>query len=102
MATKLFKTVTRETLGLKAMRNHKPIIVSLEAGDSLSFRVKGERMSYDIGLGHCLVLAKMMTADKIYKKKLEAFNQKKKEGKRAKRPKKPFLPYSKFYYNALK
>lgn len=102
MATKLIKTVTRECLGLKSRRKNLPVLASLCGGDVLSFRVKGERRSMDVSLGHCLVLAQMMTAHDEYSKKKERYEKLKKEGKRAVKPKKLFLPFSKMYFDALK
>ena len=102
MATKLIKTVTRETLGLKSYRKNRAILASLQGGDVLAFRAKGERKVYEVALGHCLHLATILTAQREYDAKKERYEKARKAGKRAKRPRKPFLPFSKMYYQALK
>lgn len=101
MAVKLLKKVSRETFSIEG-RKRRPVIVSIEPGDVLTFRAKGSRKTTEIYLGHCYVLSQIVGADREYKKRLEAYNEKKKSGRKAKRPKKPFLPFSKMYFDAIK
>ena len=102
MATKLLKSVSRQTLSIEGKKK-KPIIVTLIPGDVISFRVKGSKTSNEIYLGHCYVLAQIINIEKFYKQRVEKYNQRKKEGaKGLKKPRKPFLPFSRMYFDAIK
>lgn len=100
MATKLIKTVKRETFSTD--RKGKPIIVSLEAGDMISFRTKGKRSEFRIYLGHCLAMAQLLTWNEQYQQKLKIYNEKKKAGYRnLKKPKRSQAPFNEMYYKIL-
>lgn len=111
MATKLLKTITRETLALTTARGKygdKPILVSLEGGDMLSFRIKGTQQVFKVSLGHALNLAIMITMESQYRVKLDTYKDKvklKKKGQylgRVVKPKRPAMPFNKIYFKATK
>ena len=49
--TKLKRPVSRETM--HTAEQGRPIIVTLEPGDMISFRQKGRRKSWRTTIGHC-------------------------------------------------
>ncbi len=105
MATKLTKNVKRETLAVKTMGKYRdrPIIVTLEPGDVLSFRIKGTRQEASVSLAHCYQLAQIVEGEVRYKQKVKEYKEKKKLGYRhLRRPKKMDFPFNKIYINALK
>lgn len=101
MAIKLSKTIVRELLSTD--RKGKPIIIELEGGDMLTFRLKGSPKRYSIFLGHCFRLAQIFQADSDYREKMKDYQAKKKMGmKRLRKPKQSSLPYNNVYFKALK
>lgn len=111
MATPLVKTITRETLALHprdGKYQDKPVLVSLEGGDMLSFRIKGTQQIYTVSLGHCMNLATMLTMESQYRVKLDIYKDKvklKKKGQylgRVVKPKRPAMPFNKIYFKATK
>lgn len=99
MATKLHKPVTREITLLD--RRGKGMKVTLEPGNILTFRVKGSRRTDSIYLGHCLNLAKAMTAEEHYRKAMEKYHAKREAGGRPRKPKRPWLPFGEAYTKIL-
>lgn len=100
MKTLLVKTVTRQTLGLNS--KDKPMLVSLEGGDELSFKAKGSRTTYTVALGHCYRLAQLLTFDEQYAERLKEYNRKKNAGyKRLKRPRRIRPPFDEMYFKIL-
>lgn len=105
MATKLQNDVKRElmfTLVEFGKYRGRGIIVTLEAGDVIRFRVKGTRQAVSISLSHCMQLANIVSMEQMYKEALQKYAEKKKTGQRARRPKRPANIFSKIYYKALK
>lgn len=101
MALKLSKTIVRELF----MTNRKgvPVIVELQGGDMLVFRMKGSRKKYEVYLGHCFRLAQIMQNEADFKQRTEQYQMKKKAGfKGLRKPKKSSLPYGNLYFKALK
>lgn len=99
MATKLLKSVKRELLS--SDRKGKAIIVELMPGDVLKFRIKGKKTFDEVYLGHCYILAQIMSMEHIYKEKMKQYKIKKEAGYRVKKVKKPHLPFNKMYFDAL-
>jgi hypothetical protein len=93
MATKLLKSISRETVG----RSGAPLIVTLDPGDIIRFREKGKRTTMEVSIGHAYQLAKKITAEKIYQERMAEYQAKRKAGKRVKRPKRPNLFLSPIY-----
>ncbi len=105
MATKLTKNVKRETLGVKTRGKYRdrPIIVTLEPGDMLSFRIKGTQQEATVSLAHCYQLAQIVEGEMRYKQKVKEYKEKKKLGyQHLRQPKKIDFPFNKIYINALK
>ena len=101
MATILMKRLSRETLAVTDQHGRK-MIVTLEPGDSISFRAKGKRTSYDVPLQACYNLALIFTVNSWYKKKMAEWKAKKKDGLRCRKPKKISAIFTQAYYEALK
>lgn len=101
MATKLLKSITRETLCV-TNRKGEPVMVTLKAGDLLEFRVKNKRMRMEISLAHCFNLAFIMDADHRHREAMAEYTRKKKLGyKGLRKPKTPFLPFNGIYFKAI-
>ena len=101
MATLLMKPISRETLAVTDYPGRK-IIVTLEPGDTISFRAKGKRTSYEVPLQACYNLALIFTVNFWYKEKMKVWKEKKKMGYRCRKPKKMSAIFSQQYYEALK
>jgi len=100
----LMKDITRETLAIRTADKYRdrPIIITLEAGDSITFRVKGTRQKFTVSLAHCFRLAQLNQTDAIYKAKMAEYKVKRGEGtKRLRKPKRTPIPFSKIYFDAL-
>jgi len=88
MATKLNKRITRELILPDEYGN--TIMVELEPGDQISFRVKGRKTRYTVSLHKVFMLAFIQFMIEKYNEKLSIYKRKKDVGyKRIKRPKKP-------------
>lgn len=85
MATLLTKNVKRQLLA--SDRHGRTLIVELEPGDMLSFRLKGKRTRYETSLHNCYVLAVANTIEGQYKVKMAEH----KAGKRSRKPKAPSM-----------
>lgn len=82
MATKVSKPVYRETRGsVYDGGKERPIIVSIEPGGVIGFRLKGKRQTYRLTVEFCFMsaLKSQLIADKKEKRRL------KKEGKLCKK-----------------
>ena len=101
MATKLINPVKRELL---ATQRGQTMIVEIEPGDTITFRVKGKRTRYTVSLHKVYNLALMQFLLENYKVKLEAYKINKKYGhKRLRKPKPPNMSmFSKEYLISLK
>lgn len=98
--TKLIRTVTRETFSKDS--KGRTLLVSLEAGDMLSFRVKAHRNDVSVYLGHCYRLAQILDIDIRYHEALKKYNEKKKAGfKRLKKPRRVMPPFNEMYYKTI-
>lgn len=97
---KLTKAISRETLSTD--RKGRPLVVTLEPGDMITFRPKGNRVSVSVYLGHCMMLAQIIDAEQRYKQAVADYKEAKKLGQRKRRPRKPCLPFSRIYFDALK
>ncbi|KKL46943.1 hypothetical protein LCGC14_2340540 [marine sediment metagenome] len=101
MATLLTKSLNRQTL---AVTDHvgRPIVVTLEAGDMISFRARGKRYRYSVSLAAVYNLAIISTVNEHHKERVKVWKEKKKLGIRCRKPKP--LPYifSKQYFEALR
>jgi hypothetical protein len=89
MATKLEKSIHREMIanGILAGRDVGRIIVSLEAGDLITFRQKGKRTRYTVPLQAVMNLALMNHLVGRYQAEIDNYNS----GRRKKRPRKPTI-----------
>lgn len=101
MATPLVKPVRREML---ARNRGKTLIVELEPGDEITFRVKGKKTRYTVSLHKVLNLAIIQKMNDEYKEKLEKYKVNKKYGyKRLRKPRRPSsVIFNKEYSMALK
>ena len=101
MATLLTKNIKRQAL---AVTDHvgRPIVVTLEAGDQISFRSAGKRYTYSVSLAAVYNLSIISTVNERHKEKVKEWKEKKKIGLRCRKPKP--LPYifSKQYFEALR
>lgn len=100
MATKLLKQVSRETVRTKATKNGRickdyevgrPIIVSLNPEETISFRVKGTKTKYTVHFSNVFTLAKVVELELMYRSKVENYKLRKAAGLRTKKPKRPSL-----------
>jgi hypothetical protein len=101
MPTLLTKDIKRETLSVTDLRG-QTMVVTLKAGDMLSFRPRGKRKSYEVPLQGCYHMALIFTAHETYKQRLKEYEDKRKLGIRARRPKKVPRIFSERAYQALK
>lgn len=101
MATKLVKPVKREML---APNRGKTLIVEIEPGDEVTFRVKGKRTRYTVSLHKAFNLAIMQKMNEEYLVKLEKYRQYKKYGgRRVRKPRRPSMDlFNREYQIALK
>lgn len=98
MATKLLKPVRREMLAKSTVGKHsnRPIIVEIDGGDIIRFRIKGTRQVVETSLHFCYRLAQIRTWEEDYQKRLSEYNRKKKLGyKRMRRPRPVMIPLDK-------
>lgn len=100
MATKLTRVVKRQLASTD--RKGRPLIVSIEPGDIITFRPKGAKRSVSVYMGHCFTLAQIVTIDREYTQKLKRYKDDKALGYKRKRPKKPVLHFGKMYFDSLK
>lgn len=98
-ATKLLKPITRQLAS--ASRKGRPLILTVEPGDMLTFREKGTKRRVEIYAGHAYMLAQIMQAEVDYKSAMEKYNEDRKF-KKIRKPKRPNMPFSKVYYAAIK
>ena len=101
MATLLLKDIHRETLAVTDMSGRK-MIVTLEAGDMLTFRAKGKRFKYTVPIQACYNLALIYTVNQRWKERMRAYNEKRKMGLRTRKPKKLPPIFNQKMYEALK
>ena len=87
--TKLLKNIKRELLASPDFKG-RPVIVELQAGDRISFRLKGKKKRYEVSLHKVFLLAMLQTLEGEYQDKLDIYNMKKKAGyPRLRKPRKP-------------
>lgn len=101
MATLLKKDVTRETYGV-TNRSGQKVLVTLKAGDTIEFRVKGKRTRYEVPLASCFNLAMIQYVEDQYRAKVKRYKERQSLGLRTKKPKRPARLFSKKWYDALK
>ena len=101
MATLLTKDVIRETIAVTNRRGEK-VVVTLKAGDTLEFRVKGKRTRFEVPLQSCFYMSMIQYMEDAYKRKVKRYKEKKLLGERVRRPKRPPKIFSKKWYEALK
>jgi hypothetical protein len=101
MPTLLKKDVTRETYSVTDRRGQK-VIVTLKAGDMISFRVKGKRTRYEVPLQSVFYLSLIQYLHDQHKEKVKRWKERKSIGQRARKPSRPPRIYSKKFYDALK
>jgi hypothetical protein len=106
MATKLNKDIVRETEVMERDGKYRGrrYLVSMEAGGTLTFRIKGTRQKFSVGFYDALNLAKIRTEIDKYDEKLKRWKSRKDLGLRAVKPKVPAMIwfYSPAYASALK
>lgn len=105
MATKLIKPVKRELLHGSTLGKHrgKPIIIILEGGDLVSFRIKGTRQLYQTTIHACYKMAQFATWARQYQDKVAVYEAKKKAGYRnLRKPKRINFPIDKAIIDSLK
>lgn len=72
-------------------RKKRPLIVTLEMGDYITFHSKGTRTKFSMPLVNVYYIAIMADVEKRYTVRLAQYNERRKSGRRAVRPKKPRL-----------
>ena len=103
MATLLTKDIVRECLAATTSEfPGRKLIVTLEAGDMVSFRAKGKRYKYSVPLQAVYNMALIYTHNEIHKEKVKEWKLKKKMGLRCRKPKALPRIFSANYYEALK
>lgn len=94
MATLLTKAIKRE---LVLDQRGKTVMIELEPGDLISFRLKGKRTRYTVSLHKCFNLAMLQFLNDDYQDRLKKHEIKKKAGYKTKKPKQPgFSMYDQF------
>lgn len=61
------------------------------ATEEISFRAKGKRTRYSVGLGHVLNLAIQAKSTEEYSERLKAYREARFAGRKVKKPKQPFF-----------
>ena len=103
MATLLSKDIVRECLAATTSEfPGRKLVVTLEAGDMISFRAKGKRYKYSVPLQAVYNMALIYTHHEIHKEKMTEYKMKKKLGTRCRKPKALPRIFSAKYYEALK
>jgi len=103
MATLLTKDIVRECLAASTSEfPGRKLVVTLEAGDMISFRAKAKRFKYHVPLQAVYNMALIYTHNEIHKEKLDQFKIRKKAGMRCRKPKPLPRIFSAKYYEALK
>ena len=97
MATKLVKPVKREMLAKSTVGKYsnRPILVEIDGGDLIRFRIKGTRQEYETSLHYVYRLAQIVTYESIYAAKMKKYELEKKAGMRVRKPKKAIIPLDK-------
>ena len=91
--TKLTKTIKRELIASPDFKG-RPMMVELQAGDSISFRLKGKKTRYEVSLHKVFLVALMQKLNNEYMDKMEEYKLKKSAGyKRLRKPRKPSYSY---------
>lgn len=91
--TKLLKSLKRELVFTNGQS--RTVIVELEPGDIISFRVKRKKERFSVSLHSVYQLALVTTMKKKYAERLNEYKAKRKAGYRARKPKPPTLPFGK-------
>jgi hypothetical protein len=104
MATKLLRPVRREMLATvqHGKYRNRPIILELEPGDVIRFKVKGTRQFVECSLHSAYTLAQLITYERLYAERLKEYEAKRKSGRRAKRPKRPKMFVDKVFIQTIK
>ena len=101
MATLLTKDVTREAYLASDLQGRK-LIITLKAGDMLSIRPKGRRVTYEVPLAACYNLALIHSANEWYCERMKTYEEKRKAGYRVRKPRRLPAIFSRKFYEALK
>lgn len=97
---KLLKPIKREMV--QSFRGKK-VIVTLEPGDLINFRIKRKKLSYEISLHQVINLALMQYLRVNYRDKLKVYETKRKVGYKVRKPVRPsFEAFSKHLHIAFK
>lgn len=105
MATLLIKPVKRQLLHSSTVGKHrgKPILVILEGGDLITFRIKGTRQQYQTTIHACYKMAQFATWDRMYQDKMKEYKRRKDAGERGvRKPKRISFPIDKAIIDALR
>jgi hypothetical protein len=81
MPTLLTKDIVREAYLATDIHGRK-LIITLKAGDMLSFRSKGRKISYEVPLAACFNMALIYSANEWHKQKMAEYERKRKAGYR--------------------
>ena len=93
------KDITRELqlTGYHYKGKVRPVMVTLTTQETLVFRPKGTRHRIEVDLSHCVNLAEIFSAERIYQDEIKRY----KAGTRKRKPKKKYYPYSQVYFKAI-
>lgn len=72
--------------------SNRPILVTIEGGDMINFRIKGTRLSYETTLHYVYRLAQIVHYDRINQQRQKDYEAKKKVGMKVRKPKKIIIP----------
>jgi len=100
MAIQLSKPIKRQLMSTD--RKGRPLIVTLEPGDILSFRPKGAKRTTHVHISQCAILAQMLEVNREYEARLTKYKSDRAIGLKRRKPNKPFLPFGKIYFDSLK
>ena len=100
MATKLTKAVSRECRRASATKKGRicqpyemgrPLVVTINPEETISFRVKGTKTKYTVHLINVFSLAKIVEMEQMYKEKMEQYKLRKNAGLRTRKPRRPVM-----------
>lgn len=96
---KLINPIRRETFTKVPLGKYRgrALMIELQPGDILQFRIKGTQQRTDISLAACYAISQKISFEKEYKKRIEQYQADRKAGKKVRKPKRPNLYLSKTY-----
>ena len=101
MPVLLMKTITRECFATSDHVTGRKLIVSLDAGDTISVRLKGRRTRYTVPVKAIMYMGIANYLEEAFKAKIKRHSERKALGLRTRRPRRPSMIFRKQIYEAL-